>query len=89
MAAGFSDERRRIAGALRSVAAVEGRTVEAVADDVQKTIAPAAGDEHAAKTTDPVQGFGESSPTFVDDRERHTATRKLRKRKKTNRGQGI
>src|SRR5215468_6637941 len=33
---GFTDERLRIADALRSVAAVEGRSVDAVADDVRR-----------------------------------------------------
>src|SRR5262245_2499594 len=34
--AGFTDEQLRIADALRSVATVEGRSVEAVADDVRQ-----------------------------------------------------
>jgi hypothetical protein len=33
---GFTDERLRIADALRSVAALEGRSVDAVADDIRQ-----------------------------------------------------
>jgi hypothetical protein len=52
---GFSDEIRRIADALRAVAAVEGRSLFEVVDDIRSRVAPAGHDN----TNVPAPGFAE------------------------------